>query len=1173
MIQVLLMILLLAEAPSPPVAAEPQAPVPPTSARAQEGEPWTITGAGLEGTRAGTTVLISPRAVQGSTTVTAREGTWYRDEGLLVLTDEVVLTDSSRTIFADRGSYDRPRGIAILTGNVHGEGPEGKFSAREFRLYRQENRITLHDDVRLVQEVRTLTSSDFAYDTSSREGIATGDVRIVDSSDSTLVTGQTCYLRRDNDEVFVIGGPPTLHRPGEKGEPALDLVADTLQMRQGSVGEARGNVRIHRGDVHSTCARAEYDLKRDFLRLLGDPVATDPDGTVHGDSMAVVMRRNEADRLEVLGHARIDFLPTDKPGERNVVIGDTLIALMDSAGVRTIEVNGRARSLYIPSPADRREDVGQDLSRGRVIRVEFTNGEAQRVDLRGEASGDYVTSRTESSRRDTTITFLPDSVYARMAIDRFLASPDLPLPDSLLRVGPFDPQERVAYAGDSVTFFVPQKRIEIRGKGKVHYQTLDLESEEILYEASKERIISIGKPTLKDPNSALVGERMIYRLDTRQGFAYNGRTEFDGGFYNGQEIKRVTDKILLVKGADYTTCEGGDTTDYHFHASKMKIMLGDKAVARPIFLYIKNIPIMGLPYWIFPIRKGRHSGMLMPDVEFGFDRTRGRFARNLGYYFAPNEYSDEMIWGDYYDSPPRWILNGQVRYKVRYLLGGNFFGSYSKESSTGSGGRTRWDLQGSHDQELGERASLRVLLNFVSDKSYRDDRAFGGSVDERLNRILKSNADLRKTWSSASLSMTLDRTENLDQTSTGYRVQEDLPSVDFNVNSFPIGRKPDERGRDARLPFLSTMYTRLSTSFRSIYLRPWQGSSIYNQAARVNTGLTDNRTLSFLTIAPSVTSTGVWVRNDAQGKSHRFGAVWDAGVSARTALYGTFQLGLGPILGLRHVIEPSVSYRYAPDFTSLRYRDTQGRFQSVFPSVGGISLSGSKASGMSMGLNQRFHLKLRGSDPKKPVRIDNLIQWQTSTSYNFLVHAKPFSSISNSIRLAPSHFFDNSVSMTHDPYRKKMTSLSIQTSLRLSGQGKSSPDSTGGTNQDTGTYGGFGQAEGQGRNRPGERRLGATGPWNLGLTHSYSRGESRDSQSSTMNLSASLTPTNRWRLSYSVYYDLEAHDVRSHGISLYRDLHCWEMRLDQQTSGGNSQYYFRINIKSIPDIQYERQRR
>ncbi len=76
-----------------------------------------------------------------------------------------------------------------------------------------------------------------------------------------------------------------------------------------------------------------------------------------------------------------------------------------------------------------------------------------------------------------------------------------------------------------------------------------------------------------------------------------------------------------------------------------------------------------------------------------------------------------------------------------------------------------------------------------------------------------------------------------------------------------------------------------------------------------------------------------------------------------------------------------------------------------------------------------------------------------------------------------------------------------------------------------------------------------------------------------MNLSAAFSPTSKWRVNYSVYYDLRNRDVRSQSFTLRRDLHCWEMKLDRRISGGNSQYYFRINAKSLPDVQYERQKR
>ncbi len=1074
---------------------------------------------------------------------------------------------------ADRASLDRNRNLGILTGHVEGDGPEGTLTARELWFWRDEGRIELRDSARVEERKRVLEARRIDYDTRAQVAVAIGDVLILDTEDSTRITGRRCVLDRINDTALVTGSP-LLEQPGEESLPDVFLSADTLELRQSDgKGLARGNVHLSRGNLQAESERAVFDFDRDLLHLEGNPVALDPDGEVRGDSMAVVMRGGRAERLEVLGHTTLRYRPRENPGEHNFVLGDTLIARIDSLGVRAIQVAGNARSLYIPSAVDRNKEVGSNLARGNQMFVTFGGGEVQRVEILGQANGEYVRPRIKP---DSSAVRLSDSLYVERALDRFLADSNHPLPDSLERSGPFDPNERVVYEGNTVLFLVPKRRIEIRESGRVLYQNLILESEEITYEASRDRVVALGTPTLKDPTSELVGERMVYRLDSQHGFVYQGKTEFEGGYYVGEEIKRVDKKILLVRGGDYTTCDA-DTAHFHFHSDRMKIRLADKVVARPIVLYLKNIPLMALPYWVFPVRKGRHSGILMPDVEFGFDRKRGRFVRNIGYYYAPNDYSDAMLWGDYYEKNPRWIVNSQFRYKARYRLSGTLFTSYSGQEISGTRSRS-WDVRGSHEQTLGERFTLKVRADFVSDKDYRDDREFGGSVDERLNRILKSNVDLRKSWSRTSLSVTANRTENLDQESSSFQVQQNVPSIDFSINSFPLGQTPDEMGHGGRLRALSTVYARIASSFRSTFEKDWDEPMLDNQAARIRTALSDNRSIGpYVKISPSLSATGAWFRwvrkSDRPTKGHQAGAVWDAGVSAQSTVYGTFPIGLGPLIGMRHVVEPSVSYRYAPEFESLRYANGDSRFTSV----GGISLSGREVSSMSMKLTQRFHLKMHGEDPKKPRKIDNLILWTTSTSYDFKKQgnndndAKPLSSIVNSLRLNVSRHVDNSWTVTHDPYRKVATSLSVQTRLNFSGKGSGAgADSSGSSPLED--YGGFGQAD-AGTGRPGEKEAVMTGPWSLAISHSYSRGKSRSSESSTLNLSAALAPTSKWRVNYSIYYDLRDRDVRSQSFSVYRDLHCWQMKLDRRISGRTSQYYFRISVKDLPDVQYERQNR
>src|SRR5262249_23754612 len=145
---------------------------------------------------------------------------------------------------------------------------------------------------------------------------------------------------------------------------------------------------------------------------------------------------------------------------------------------------------------------------------------------------------------------------------------------------------------------------------------------------------------------------------------YEAATQYDRGYYRGQAIHRAENDVLQVRGASYSTCDQSKP-HYHVAASRMKILLRDKIVARPVVFYLKQIPLFFLPFYILPIKPDRHSGFLFPQLQFGFSGASGRFIRNAGYYWAPNDYADFSASADYYEREPAWVARGESRY--RYL--------------------------------------------------------------------------------------------------------------------------------------------------------------------------------------------------------------------------------------------------------------------------------------------------------------------------------------------------------------------------------------------------------------------------------------------------------------------------------------------------------------------------
>ena len=151
-------------------------------------------------------------------------------------------------------------------------------------------------------------------------------------------------------------------------------------------------------------------------------------------------------------------------------------------------------------------------------------------------------------------------------------------------------------------------------------------------------------------------------------------------------------------------------------------------------------------------------------------------------------------------------------------------------------------------------------------------------------------------------------------------------------------------------------------------------------------------------------------------------------VSASTKVYGTYQFKKGAaIQAIRHMITPSVSFSYTPDFGKNGYgyykqvqSDTMGRLMTYSPFANG--LYGVPGSGPSMSLNfsvsQTLEMKVRDKKDTTGVRkiklIDNLM---ISSSYNFLADSLNLSPFSLSLR---TNLFKNvglNVTATLDPYQ------------------------------------------------------------------------------------------------------------------------------------------------------------
>jgi hypothetical protein len=101
--------------------------------------------------------------------------------------------------------------------------------------------------------------------------------------------------------------------------------------------------------------------------------------------------------------------------------------------------------------------------------------------------------------------------------------------------------------------------------------------------------------------------------------------------------------------------------------------------------------------------------------------------------------------------------------------------------------------------------------------------------------------------------------------------------------------------------------------------------------------------------------------------------------------------------------------------------------------------------------------------------------------------------------------------------------------------------------------------------------------WNLNVYYNILFDKSTTTKlklTQTLNMSGDINVTKNWRLGLTSGYDFTNKALSYTSVNLYRDLKCWEARIDWIPFGFRRGYNFTINIKTsmLSDIKIPRQR-
>ena len=609
----------------------------------------------------------------------------------------------------------------------------------------------------------------------------------------------------------------------------------------------------------------------------------------------------------------------------------------------------------------------------------------------------------------------------------------------------------VEYSADDSLVYVADSRLaHLYGNSKVKYENMDLESEKVAMSMDSSLVHAtgvrdtadhtgktlVGTPVFKMGNDSYESDTMAFNFKTKKGLISNVYTQQEEGFLRSQLSKRNDNGEVYLQHGRYTTCDDPHP-DFYIAISRAKLRPGKDVVFGPAYLVVADVPLpLAVPYGFFPFTKSYSSGLIMPT--YGDESTRGFYLRDGGYYFAISDKWDLKLLGEIY-TKGSWGISAASNYRKRYKHSGSFYFSY-QDTRTGDKGmpdytkQTSFKVQWNHrqDSKANPFSSLSASVNFATSSYERNNMNSLYNPQTLTQSTRTSSVSWSTTFSSIGLS--LSSTANLNQNMRDSTIAMTLPDLNISLSRFYPFKRKHAAGNERWYEKISLSYTgQLSNSIstkedkfmHSNLVKDWRNGFQHNIP------LSGSFTLfNYLNVNPTFSFTDRMYTNkidrswdtatqkEVCDTTYGFHNVynWSASISMSTKMYGFWvpsrKLFGDKIQAIRHVITPTVSFSYAPDFGASRYgywktyqkTDADGNVSLVEYSPYSQGLYGVPGRGrtgnISFGLSNNLEMKVKSDKDSTGMKKISLIdELGLRMSYNMADKERPWSDLSMDIRL------------------------------------------------------------------------------------------------------------------------------------------------------------------------------
>ncbi|RFM27097.1 putative LPS assembly protein LptD [Deminuibacter soli] len=623
-------------------------------------------------------------------------------------------------------------------------------------------------------------------------------------------------------------------------------------------------------------------------------------------------------------------------------------------------------------------------------------------------------------------------------------------------------------AADSAVLMVDSRNFYLYNKASTKYKDIKLDAHTIEYDQANQQVKAFGgvdtsknplnKPQMTQGDATSIMDSIRFNLKTMRGLTQNVYYKQGEMFVNAEKMKKVDDGVEYAYRTLFTTCNY-DIPHFGIRARKVKIINNKLAVSGPAFPEFEGVPMpVAIPFGIYPMSTGRHSGLLPPQYTSSQDYGLG--LEGLGYYKVVNDNWDVITRANIY-TYGGWNLYVNPKYLVRYKYSGNLNISIQHTKILNSNSLSK--------DEFTKSNTFMVNWSHSNDSRARPGTSFSASVNAGSTRFnqnvannpllnyqnqLSSSIAYSKTWDQGKYNLTVsgNHSQNTssrpDGTASPGTINVSLPTVNFTANTFYPFQKKESVGK-------AKWYEKTGISYNGSFLNQVtfidSAVSIRKILDTLQWGAQHNIpiSLSLPPVGPLIFSPSLSYSERWYAQKYQYNQVGDVkgvdtiqrklekgfftarevtvGMSMNTRIFGTYQFGKNSnIVAIRHEVKPFIGFSYKPDLMKQYYTkikiDTLGHTQMVSAFDG--SLLGSFGSGQSgslnFGIDNLLEMKVKnrkdstGETPTKKVRL--IDGFGVTSGYNFLADSLKLQPFLFNFRSTLFEKINITANATVDPY-------------------------------------------------------------------------------------------------------------------------------------------------------------